>query len=351
MKNIKKLYIPAMALLLIANLGFAASASAAESVDTNTGVNINANTQVGLPMMFPGGRGGGQGERGGHGGVFGTVTAVSGATITVTNQQTGTVYTVDSTNAKIDKNRTTITASGIAVGDSIFVEGTTTGTSVVASAIHDGVMLKGGMGGGMPGGNPIPGVSGVVTAVSGNTITITAKQHTLNSKTATSTTYTIDATNASVQKAGAVSSVSGIAVGDTINAQGTITGTTVVATKINDGRMMQNRNAQDGTNMPEGNGQPVIAGTVTAVSGSTITITNKSNVAYTIDASAAKITKGDAAGTAASIAVGDVILAQGTVNGTSVTAVTVNDQGVAKTAASEGFFSRIGGFFAHLFGF
>jgi hypothetical protein len=101
---------------------------------------------------------------------------------------------------------------------------------------------------------------------------------------------------------------------------------------------------------------------VTALSGQTITILNKSNVTYTIDATKAAVMHSDgvAASTFANIAIGDTVMVQGTVNGNTVVATTVYD---AKTAAAEsalagtgvehrqGLFSMIGGFFTHMFGF
>jgi hypothetical protein len=90
-----------------------------------------------------------------------------------------------------------------------------------------------------------------------------------------------------------------------------------------------------------------------------------SNVTYTVDASSAKILKGSNTIVLSSVAIGDTVLVQGAVNGTSVTASTVVDQS-ASTGAPEngtpasgkeqphGFFGGVGNFFksfAHLFGF
>ena len=223
-----------------------------------------------------------------------------------------------------------------------------------------------------------PGVAGTVTAISGNTITITAKQFAFRGKPAagttatttppapTTTTYTIDDTNATVTKAGAASSASGIAVGDMIMAQGTVTGTNVAATAITDGfgKGMMGAKGAPGAGMaslPAGNGQPIVGGAITAISGTTITITNASGVTYTVDASTAKFSvRGQTAPTIASVAVGDSVIVQGAVTGNAVTAATVTDQGAPKTAStsttgtttkSEGFFGGIGSFFKHIFGF
>lgn len=78
-----------------------------------------------------------------------------------------------------------------------------------------------------------------------------------------------------------------------------------------------------------GMNKPAAVGTVTAISGSTITINGKDNITYTIDAASAKISQGFGASattlTIADIKVGDSIVVQGTVAGTSVTATTIMD--------------------------
>ena len=164
-------------------------------------------------------------------GVFGTVTAVSGTTITLTSKGFGasateTTYTVDASNAKFEKSvsgaqPTTAIISDIAVGDTVGVRGTVTGTSVVATDVTDGLMMHGGRGGFGHG----PGVMGTVSALNGNTVTITNKN---------GTSYTVDATNAKVSKTVDIA-VSGIAVGDTVGVQGTVSGTSVTAVHIMDG--------------------------------------------------------------------------------------------------------------------
>jgi hypothetical protein len=76
---------------------------------------------------------------------FGTVSAVSGNIITLTSKMKNatTTYSVDATNAiitkGIGKSTTTITASGITVGDRLVVQGTVSGTSITATSIRDGL--------------------------------------------------------------------------------------------------------------------------------------------------------------------------------------------------------------------
>jgi len=302
-----------------------------------------------------GGRGGMMG-RGGTPGIFGTVSAINGDTLTVNGSKgfgsnaTNTTYTVDATNAKVTKSNATGAVSAIAVGDKVMVQGKINGTSVTATNIRDGVMPNGGARAGM-------GVAGTVSAINGTSLTVTSKgRPTGSSATATPITYTVDASSSTVTKNGTASSLSSIAVGDTVMVQGTVSGTSVTAKTIRDG-------VSQAQPVIQGNGQPVVAGSVTALSGNTITITNKSNVTYTIDAINSKFVEtGVTNPTISNIAVGDNVIVQGTVNGNSVTASSVIDQkakvnnGSNNTAKNQsdfmgGIMGGIGSFFKHLFGF
>ena len=219
-------------------------------------------------------------------------------------------------------------------------------------------------------GNMKPAIFGTVTAVNANIITVnsvnrmmprTNKQQTT---TPISTTYTVDATNATITKNNLTGTIASITVGDTIMAQGTLTGTNLVATTIRDGVMMrkapagtdnnsQNSNTQ--TYPIAGNGQPVVAGKIVTINGSILTITNKSNVTYTVDTTNAKIVQDQKTITIANITLGDNVVVQGTVNGNTITASSVIDQKTTNTGTntqpSKGFFGSIGSFFSHLFGF
>ncbi len=211
-----------------------------------------------------------------------------------------------------------------------------------------------------------PSVFGTVSAVSGNIITMAGRQgFGANSTTAT---YTVDTTNAKITKNNAAGTIASIVVGDTIAVQGTMTGTNIVATTIRDGVMngaSGNMKKPDNTDKPNqdlstivGNGQPVIAGSITAINGNTITITNKSNITYAVDVSSAKfVVIGVTSATISNVKVGDNIVVQGAINGTSVTASSIIDQTkpVATSGTNngehKGFFGTIGSFFSHLFGF
>jgi hypothetical protein len=247
--------------------------------------------------------------------------------------------------------------------------------AVAVPALADNNQSNNGVGGGVGGGMMFNrgnnrgmmkrGIYGTVASVSGNTITVTSK---LGSSTnAVTTTYTIDATNAKIIKNNVAGTISSILVGDTVVVQGTITSTNVVATSIRDGVLNKGtRGDLNGNQTPPvspitGNGQPIVAGTVATISGSTLTITNKSNVTYTVDATNAKIVKGPNTITVSGVAVGDMVIVQGAVNGNAVVATSVIDQTkpastVTNTEGNNGqshggFFAGIGSFFAHLFGF
>lgn len=158
-------------------------------------------------------------------GIIGTVTSVSGSTLTV-KAMNGTIYSVETANAKFQKDKNTaITIANIAVNDSVIIQGTVNGTSVTATNVFDvetyvqkiETKYK-------------PDVSGKVTAVNGMQITVLATN---------GTTYVVDGTNAKFRtpKDEAASSQytwSNIKVGDTVWIKGTISGTTVNATSIVD---------------------------------------------------------------------------------------------------------------------
>jgi hypothetical protein len=153
--------------------------------------------------------------------VMGTVTAVSGTTITVTDAK-GTVYTIDASAAKIDpgmKGTSGLTVANILVGDKVVVTGPVTGTSEIAKTINDRSMA----------GRNI--FMGKVTAVNGSVLTIDSMAG------KTKTTYSVDASAATLLKgmgAGTAIAITDIKVGDRVFAIGTLSGTTVSATSVRD---------------------------------------------------------------------------------------------------------------------
>ncbi len=229
--------------------------------------------------------------------------------------------------------------------------GTATNTG---SHMERGGRGMGGMRGGMMG---MKGVFGTVSAMNGSTLTVSGRQG--FSTTTPNTTFTVDATNAKVMKDRTVGTLANIAIGDTIMVSGTVTGTNIVATMIRDGNM-PNPGTRPESAEPQiqGNGQPIVGGKISAISGNSITVVNVSNITYTVDITNAKITQGAKVATATNLTIGDPVVVQGTVNGTLITATSVIDQmkpttdtpGASKPAQHR-FFGGIGGFFSHMFGF
>ncbi len=269
------------------------------------------------------------------------------------------------------KNGILVSLASIGVAGSLLISSVafadTTATTPTASQWGKGIHAMGRMMG------RAPGIFGTVASLSPLTVTTKAGPN----GTPASVTYTVDASSATVTKAGAASAVSAIVVGDTVMVQGTVTpasgttGASVVAKTIRDGipakgagmfgKGKGSENASTSAPIITGNGQPVIGGTVSAVSGNTITITTaQGGLTYNVDATSATVQKAGAALSISSISLGDKLVVQGTVNGTSVTATSVVDQGAGISGkpsiqgspeGNEGFMSGIRGFFQHLFGF
>ena len=89
-----------------------------------------------------------------------------------------------------------------------------------------------------------PAVMGTVSAINGNTLTVSGKKG--FGSTATTTTYTVDTTNAKITKNNTAGTIASIAVGDTVMVQGTVSGTNVNATTIRDGKMPSGKNPAGG---------------------------------------------------------------------------------------------------------
>jgi hypothetical protein len=205
-------------------------------------------------------------------------------------------------------------------------------------------------------------VVGTVSAINGSTLTVSGKQG-FNNPNTSLVNYTVNAANAKITKNNVAGTIASISVGDTVSIQGTISGANITATAIRDGAIMPRLRSGVGVAV-QGNGQPVVAGKVTAINGNTISITNSSNVTYTVDATSAKfIVSGVTTPTISNVAVGDNLIVQGTVNGNSVVASSVIDQKAKPSnnagenenensqKAQGGFFGGIVNFFKHLFGF
>ncbi|MDB5237913.1 MAG: hypothetical protein JWM46_183 [Candidatus Kaiserbacteria bacterium] len=169
-----------------------------------------------------------------------------------------------------------------------------------------------------------PSAVGKVTAISGTRITVSST----NPKDNTVTLYTVDAGSATIEKGTAglaptAASLADVVIGDTVAVEGTVTGTTIQATKILDGIM-----ARGGMGKGPGGHRPMGQdGNVTAISGTTITMAEEADeggTVYTVDAANATFSNNGTAGTIADIKVGDKVFVDGTVTGTNVAASAVN---------------------------
>jgi hypothetical protein len=211
-----------------------------------------------------------------------------------------------------------------------------------------------------------PGIFGVITAIdpTNKIITVKSGRAGVNNNTANQTnSYAVDVSTATITKDGQTASFTDLAIGEVVTIQGTMSDNNVKASAISINTKRGNISAkeigkQTQTTLIQGNGQPVVGGTVTSISSSTITITNASNVTYTIDASNAQVVKNHNTASISNIEVGDNIIVQGSVNGTSVIALSIIDQGAPKTGVTtnnNGFivkvFHGLGNFFHKLFGF
>ena len=118
-----------------------------------------------------------------------TLTSVSGTTLTVTARgNNAAVTTVDASNAKIEIGGATGSVSGLKAGDRLIALGVLNGTTFTATRIMDGSGMTSSRGRGL--------VSGVVTAVTGSTITVSENQHTrVAGKNTTSTVSVVVTTD------------------------------------------------------------------------------------------------------------------------------------------------------------
>ena len=245
-----------------------------------------------------------------------------------------------------------------AIAAPVFADTTQTGT---VTAQGSPMRERGGEGRGPQDGTMRPGVIGTISSVNGTTLVVAGKQGFIKDST-TDVSYTVDASHATVRKDRATSTLSALTVGETVMVRGTVTGTTVVATDIDAGMKFKGGPGRDGmgssTPAITGNGQPVVAGSISAVSGSTLIVSTKSGISYTVDASSAKIVSGKDTVTVSALTTGEQVVVQGAVNGTNITAssvITEKNTSASATGdankAPQGFFRGIGHFFLGLFGF
>jgi hypothetical protein len=197
-----------------------------------------------------------------------------------------------------------------------------------------------------------PELVGKITAINGTTLTVTGKSF---GTAGASTTFTVNASSATVIKGNATTTVSTLAVGDVVLVRGTLSGSTITAKLIHSGVRGDDRKDDDKDKNKSGilnNGQPVIVGKVIAVSGTMLTVQGSASTTYSVNAASSTVkSKGNATTTLSSITVGDNVIVQGAVNGSSVTATTIVEQNGDNNGKGKGFFARIGSFFKSFFKF
>jgi hypothetical protein len=175
--------------------------------------------------------------------MIGNITAISGSILTVTGENK-TTYTIDATNAKITQgfgaNATTLAISNLTVGETIFANGTVSGTNVTAttvSVMNNADKTRVGQPGDFRGNR---GVSGNVTAVNGSSFTVQRTGRMPDEKIATSTIqnvfYTVNTTGSTVfKKDGQAATLADVVQSERVMVTGTIDATTntVTATAVN----------------------------------------------------------------------------------------------------------------------
>jgi hypothetical protein len=273
---------------LLASVG--PTATLATGMNTsNTAAHLLANgpgsTTPGTPGRFGWGRGGRRGDV-----RFGrvlAVTGVSGNAITATGRGGRTVTVQVSTTTTYTEAGASASLAAIHPGSVIAVRGSranTSATTVNATAIT--ILLQ--------------REAGVVTSVSGTTITLTGFDGAAHTVVVTGQTR--------YQKAGASAALSDVTVGTAIVAAGTLdsSGTlTAVRVAIR---------------------VPTVAGEVTVVNGSSngssYTVMGRFGTTYTVNttSSTTYVNRNGAATSASAVTVGTYIAAQGTLSGTTLTA-------------------------------
>jgi hypothetical protein len=130
-------HIVALTALSVVGAGAGVGALASAQTATDASGAAAAAQQTNEHRGMPGERGG----RHGHGqGAHGTVSAISGTTLTITRED-GTTYTVEAANAKVSKV-VEVSVSDIKVGDRVDAHGSISGTTVTADHIMTGLPEK-----------------------------------------------------------------------------------------------------------------------------------------------------------------------------------------------------------------
>lgn len=239
--------------------------------------------------------------------IIGTVSSVSGNTVNVLSDEK--TYAVDASDASIIRSAKEADVADIKNGDRVIVKGEVDGTNVKAELIFDSAKDDT-----TPPPSPVvenTKARGTITSINGSSFTI---QYYKNGQSTTNTINTNSSTVFTKESRPAV-------IGDLyVNAMVMVSGTketgssTISATKVNI--------VLPTTKLIIPNG------TVNAISGNTITVTDNSGIVYTVDATnAAFYFKTGAATTLSTVQVGDKVSVKGSLpsNAVNVLAVSIKD--------------------------
>jgi Domain of unknown function (DUF5666) len=263
---------------LLANVGPTATLATGRS-GSSMGAHLLANAAGSTTPGTSSWLGWGFGGRRGHAG-FGRVLAVTGVsenTITATGRRRQAVTVQVSATTTYTQAGASASLADIHPGSIIAVRGSVAGTSATAiNATAITVLL--------------PRVAGVVTNVSGNTITLTGFNGASHTVSVTGQTR--------YQKAGASAALSDVTTGTAIVAEGTLDSSgTLTAVRV----LIR---------------VPRIGGEVTAVNGSSYTVTARFGTTYTVNATSSTtyVNRDGTATSASAVKVGTYIAAEGTLS-------------------------------------
>jgi Domain of unknown function (DUF5666) len=245
--------------------------------------------------------------------VHGTISALTATSVTITDPSgAATTYTLAS-GLTVTKEHVAASVADLAVGQRVEAQLTAAGSTTINSIDID-----------------VARVMGQVTSVSGSSITVSTPRGSETFNVTGSTTYTLD---------GVAASVSDLTVGKYVMAMGDNASTpsnfTAVSVAIS---TTAPAFGHDGPNGDYPNAGPMAGGRVTAVNGSTITVTDPhgNTDTITVDGSTT-YTFNNAAGNLGEVTVGSYVFAQGTATGSgALTATSVAISTSAPTFAHPG---------------
>ena len=257
--------------------------------------------------------------------LIGKVVSISETSLTITTKDDAT-YTVDTTGAKVFKreisgtSKDSLTTSPmVAIGDSVAIVGTLTGTAVAnTTTIYIISSLIPGVDQDFSDIASQPVLRGQVTAVTNGSATVTTKD---------GTAYSVETLNAKIMKKSAPAldtsttsntpTVPFLTVGDSVVVLGTLAGTAVTNTTMIYVLPPTPPQSTTTTDHPVVDKQPTLIGTVTTVTESGFTLTGRDGKNFAIDTTKtiyvkAGETTNTSDDTTTSVAVGDTVAVFGT---------------------------------------